>query len=138
MLQNRTFYYRWWDEPGIYTSVQFLPAPESDPTIDGMVRYKMLTKTDRGTGSVEEVYYRMIRGKLYIFGNDGSMTRYTLVRREADRWILWEEEAQDGFEKRSDFGRKEKVFWYFHRPPSFPDLDHCRIDPRDPMTCTVK
>jgi hypothetical protein len=135
MIENRAFYSVWEEGSPTYIETRFLPDPA--PTVDGKVIFKMLSRERKDSGDIEEVYYRIFHGQLYIFANDGSMTRYTLLRKTPEKWILKEEEDTDGFEKNSEFVPRGNVVWFLQKPAGYPDFDRCIPVPDDPLMCKI-
>jgi hypothetical protein len=102
----------------------------------GKIIYKMLDSPQSRSGSMEYVFYRIIDGKIYIYGNDGSVTRLTLLSAIPGRWILQEEEDIDGQDKRFGFEARGKKTFYLSKPKGYPDFDKCKPD-NDTLQCFV-
>jgi hypothetical protein len=92
----------------------------------GKVVYIMMRSPESISGYTESVSYGIEDGKIVIYGNDGSSTRYTLITTASGKWVLMEEEDVDGHDKYSNYKKKGKRTWYLKKPKGYPALEKCK------------
>ncbi len=123
MLEGKVFYSRY-EGNSFYMQSRF---KNIDPVESfGEVVYTMMNSPKSISGSMEYVSYWIRNGKIVIYGNDGSATRYTLISIKTDRWILIEEEDIDGNDKRFGFKKVGKETWHLKKPRGYPKLEKCK------------
>lgn len=122
MIEGKIFYSRF-DGNSFYIQAKF---KKIDPVESfGEVAYTMMDSPRSISGNVEYVSYWLKKGKIVIYGNDGSATRLTLISATPDRWILIEEGDVDGIDKQFGFKKRGKETWYLKKPRGYPQFDRC-------------
>jgi len=131
MIEGRIFYSRF-NGNEFYILSKF---KKIDPISQyGEVTYIMMDSPKSISGNTEVVGYRIIDGKLMVYGNDGSASRMSLVEVKPDRWILVEEDDVMGNGKRFKLKKGVNV-WFLKKPKGYPALEKCK--PVD-MECFVE
>ena len=123
MIEGKVFYSRY-EGNSFYIMSKF---KNIDPVESfGEVVYAMMDSPKSISGNVEYVNYRIKKGKIFIYGNDGSVYRLTLITTSPDRWILIEEADVIGDRKRLNFKKTGKETWYLKKPKGYPPLEKCK------------
>jgi len=122
MIEGKVFYSRY-EENSFYIMSKF---KKIDPVeLYGKVVYIMMDSPKSISGSAEFVSYRLKDGKIMIYGNDGSVSRMSLISVKPDRWILMEEDDVIGDGKRFEL-KKGVEIWFFKKPKGYPPLEKCK------------
>lgn len=123
MIEGKVFYSRY-EGNSFYIQSKFSKIDPKEGY--GEVVYIMMDSPKSISGNTEYVSYWLKKGKILVYGNDGSATRYTLISIKPDRWILIEEEDMDGIDKQFGFKKLGKETWYFKKPKGYPELEKCK------------
>ena len=123
MIEDKVFYSRY-EGNAFYIMNKF---KKIDPVeLYGEVVYIMMDSPKSISGNAEFVSYRLNDGKIMIYGNDGSVSRMSLVSVKPDRWIFIEEDDVIGDGKRFELKKGGKEIWYLKKPKGYPPLEKCK------------
>lgn len=123
MIEDKVFYSRYQGN-SFYIQTKFKKMNPSESF--GEVVSTMMNSPKSISGNMGYVSYWIKKGKIVIYGNDGSATRNTLIAIKPDSWILIEEEDMDGNDKRFGFKKLGKETWYLKKPKGYPPLERCK------------
>ncbi len=92
-----------------YVKLSFIET--NTESFDGEIIFTFLETENCLPNNIEQLHYRLKKGRIIYYAHDGSKTRLTLRKITPTSWIVLEEEDIDGDERQFDFGETlEKVY----------------------------